>query len=524
MHADVGEDGLPRPAAHAGLQGPHAHRGDRRQQPLPRAGQPGLGARRPAAALAAAARAGHAHRRGRDGGHYRLTLDEAGSSTPNYCLLEKLRQVHGLVVPGAGRGRRRTAPAVDLEAALEAVAGRRWSATGCPTGSSRPPTSASCSSRSSGCGRTSTSTGRELAENPLVAHLVHQPTEPFARPGARHRRVRRPRRAGRAVPGAGRRLASCGRSPRPPPGAPSCWRGRPAPASRRSSPTCSTRAVADGKRVLFVAEKRAALDVVARRLDAVGMGPFALDLHDKGSQAGGGARADPRRAGARGRRRRDGLAADGEDAALGPPDAGPLRRPAARPERRRAVAVLGAGPRSWPRGSGGGAAAGAAAVRRAGDGGHRHRGAPGARAAAGDRRPDPPLAAARVGVRRHPARRPAGGAGGGAGRRRRRPRAADDGAAGRRAALGPHAGGPRRARPPASAGRRSASTSSTRRATGLWTAATSALQGEVAAFVSFRHPGPGRRLAGGARRCRWPSCTCARRPRRRRAGSAAGGG
>src|SRR3954449_158986 len=32
-------------------------------------------------------------------GSYRLTLDESGSSTPNYCLLEKLRQLHGLVVP-----------------------------------------------------------------------------------------------------------------------------------------------------------------------------------------------------------------------------------------------------------------------------------------------------------------------------------------------------------------------------------------------------------------------------------------
>ncbi|MCW2697433.1 MAG: putative helicase, partial [Modestobacter sp.] len=45
-----------------------------------------------------------------------------------------------------------------------------------------------------------------------------------------------------------------------------------------------TRAVADGRRVLFVAEKRAALDVVARRLEAVGMGTFALDLHDRGSR------------------------------------------------------------------------------------------------------------------------------------------------------------------------------------------------------------------------------------------------
>ncbi len=38
-------------------------------------------------------------------------------------------------------------------------------------------------------------------------------------------------------------------------------------------------AVLDGKKVLFVAEKLAALEVVKRRLDALGMGPLALELH-----------------------------------------------------------------------------------------------------------------------------------------------------------------------------------------------------------------------------------------------------
>jgi len=39
--------------------------------------------------------------------------------------------------------------------------------------------------------------------------------------------------------------------------------------------------VARGRRVLFVAEKGAALDVVRRRLAEVGLAPFALDLHDE---------------------------------------------------------------------------------------------------------------------------------------------------------------------------------------------------------------------------------------------------
>lgn len=38
-------------------------------------------------------------------------------------------------------------------------------------------------------------------------------------------------------------------------------------------------AVNDGKRVLFVAEKQAALDVVKKRLDSIGIGEFCLELH-----------------------------------------------------------------------------------------------------------------------------------------------------------------------------------------------------------------------------------------------------
>jgi hypothetical protein len=43
-------------------------------------------------------------------------------------------------------------------------------------------------------------------------------------------------------------------------------------------------ALARGKKVLFVAEKQAALSVVKERLASVGLDPFCLDLHDKGSR------------------------------------------------------------------------------------------------------------------------------------------------------------------------------------------------------------------------------------------------
>jgi hypothetical protein len=60
--------------------------------------------------------------------------------------------------------------------------------------------------------------------------------------------------------------------------------GPPGTGKSQTITNLLARAIADGRRVLFVAEKRAALDVVTRRLDAIGLGPFCLDLHDKSSK------------------------------------------------------------------------------------------------------------------------------------------------------------------------------------------------------------------------------------------------
>src|SRR3712207_2423161 len=58
-------------------------------------------------------------------GVYRLALDDTGSSTPNYCLLEKLRQVHGLAVPGLTEPRSAdeewAGAGIDLDKALQAM-------------------------------------------------------------------------------------------------------------------------------------------------------------------------------------------------------------------------------------------------------------------------------------------------------------------------------------------------------------------------------------------------------------------
>ncbi|MFC5379320.1 DUF4011 domain-containing protein [Aquipuribacter nitratireducens] len=210
---------------------------------------------------------------------YRIELDESGTSTPNYCLLEKLGQL-GVHIPGLAD------PALDdagsdLDAALHAVrvavaeAGRPW----------RVETTAHLGILQFAKFRL----WKDLDEhwdtmiaNPLVSHLVHTPTEPFVDPVE-----------GEVTTDLDELAAECPISADASQlraiadalaGKTLVLEGPPGTGKSQTITNLLSRAIAGGRRVLFVAEKRAALDVVQKRLDAVGMGPFSLDLHDKGSK------------------------------------------------------------------------------------------------------------------------------------------------------------------------------------------------------------------------------------------------
>jgi hypothetical protein len=59
--------------------------------------------------------------------------------------------------------------------------------------------------------------------------------------------------------------------------------GPPGTGKSQTITNLVAQALAEGQRVLFVAEKRAALEVVQRRLAEVGLGPFCLELHSQKS-------------------------------------------------------------------------------------------------------------------------------------------------------------------------------------------------------------------------------------------------
>ncbi|MCW2741915.1 MAG: putative ATP-dependent helicase [Blastococcus sp.] len=216
---------------------------------------------------------------GKTGG-YRLTLDEAGSSTPNYCLLEKLRQLHGLVVPTLTEAVDGT---LDLEGALEAMR-IALVGHGLPYRVEETADLAILQFAKFRLWKDLDEHWSDFADNPLVSHLVHEPTEAFEDPVSDTGGFTDLDELAAALPAPAdasqlRAIAEAAA------GRTFVLEGPPGTGKSQTITNLLTHAIAAGRKVLFVAEKRAALDVVARRLDAVGMGMFALDLHDKGSRA-----------------------------------------------------------------------------------------------------------------------------------------------------------------------------------------------------------------------------------------------
>lgn len=211
---------------------------------------------------------------------FRVTIDEAGESTPNYCLLEKLRVSFGLSIPGLANPTKDEA-GIDLQATFAAT--RR--ALAAAKLSFTVEDTVDLSILQFGKYRLwkdLDENWQELAGNALVEHLIHTPTsefvDPFVAPVAIDLDA-----LNNSVPVAADSSqleavaeAEAQRT--------FVLEGPPGTGKSQTITNLLAHSLANGKRVLFVAEKRAALDVVKDRLDAVGLGPFSLDLHDKGAR------------------------------------------------------------------------------------------------------------------------------------------------------------------------------------------------------------------------------------------------
>jgi hypothetical protein len=213
-------------------------------------------------------------------GSYRLTIDESGGSTPNFCLLEKLRQVHGLTIP-ALQEPETDQSGIDLEGTFDQVRAA-LAAAGI---NARVEASADLAILQFAKFRLWKDLDEHwatFAGNSLVSHLISTPTEPFADPVPPPDPTDLDRLAADLpVSADASQIMAVAQATEL---KTFVLEGPPGTGKSQTITNLLAHAVAAGRKVLFVAEKRAALDVVKRRLDAIGMGVFALDLHDKASK------------------------------------------------------------------------------------------------------------------------------------------------------------------------------------------------------------------------------------------------
>ncbi|MDQ0665377.1 hypothetical protein QFZ35_003875 [Arthrobacter ulcerisalmonis] len=213
-------------------------------------------------------------------GLYRVTLDETGQSTPNYCLLEKLAQSHDLRIPGLAEPEE-DGSGIDLDAAFAAVRAA-VSAKGLAFRVENTVDLSMLQFAKFRLWKDLDENWKEFTANSLVKHLISTPTELYSDSVAVTPDVDLDALAAQCpIPADSSQLEAVASAVA---GQTFVLEGPPGTGKSQTITNLLTRAIADGKRVLFVAEKRAALDVVQRRLDDVGMGPFSLDLHDKGSK------------------------------------------------------------------------------------------------------------------------------------------------------------------------------------------------------------------------------------------------
>ncbi|OBB77103.1 DUF3320 domain-containing protein [Mycobacterium sp. 852014-52144_SCH5372336] len=214
------------------------------------------------------------------GQRYVLTIDEAGVSTPNYCLVEKLRVAFGLEIPGLANPTE-DASGIDLTQAFNSVR--------------KAVADAGLSFRVEETVHVSVlqfakfplwkdldELWKELSRNSLVTHLITSPTEKFTDPVSESPEVDLDALgASVPVPADSSQLNAVAEAVA---GRTFVLEGPPGTGKSQTITNLLAHAMESGRRVLFVAEKRAALDVVKKRLEAVGLGDLSLDLHDKSAR------------------------------------------------------------------------------------------------------------------------------------------------------------------------------------------------------------------------------------------------
>ena len=210
---------------------------------------------------------------------FHMSIEESGV-TPNFSLIEKLKQEHNLKLDGLAE-LQTDKFGVDIEATLEYV---RQSLSKAGLNEFRVDGTATLglfNFSSFRLWKDMLDNWNKFERNPLVKHLIHTPAEAFADPCT----IEPSKDLDSLI--AELPIASDGSQAKAVASAIAgktfILQGPPGTGKSQTITNLLAKALDEGKRVLFVAEKKDALDVVKVRLDQCGIGAFSLDLHDKAS-------------------------------------------------------------------------------------------------------------------------------------------------------------------------------------------------------------------------------------------------
>ncbi len=208
-----------------------------------------------------------------------MIADPTGSTVHNFCLLHKLRTSFNLVIPELEL-LEADASGVDVAKALIGIR-RAIAAQGLRMRVDEDATLALFQFGKFRMWKDLDNHWEHFLQNPVVRHLVEKAGETFQDPISPpplseldQQEVFCP------IPADGAQLEAVVAAGA---GASFVLEGPPGTGKSQTITNLVANALASGKRVLFVAEKRAALNVVKARLASVGLGPFCLDIHGKGS-------------------------------------------------------------------------------------------------------------------------------------------------------------------------------------------------------------------------------------------------
>lgn len=214
---------------------------------------------------------------GRKNQPFHVQVEDGAEAQPNYCLIEKLKQDYGLEIPVLA-----DPPAdesgMDVAHVFEELR-RTLALRGLPFTVEPDVRLAMLQFSTLEMWRDLSENWEHFLDNPLVGHLVNTPTAPFDDP------VEAPEtdesdeaRRYLPVPTDGSQLkavswATAGRT--------FVLEGPPGTGKSQTITNMIADSLAAGRKVLFVAEKQAALQVVRERLEKVGLGPLTLELHGR---------------------------------------------------------------------------------------------------------------------------------------------------------------------------------------------------------------------------------------------------